>query len=441
VKLDFRIKNFRVRRIFLTFLSILGNKGVTIIVGFISLPLTLNYLGEERYGMMATIVSFLALMSFADFGLGYGLQNRIPELEKDEDRLHSAISSTFFFLAGVAFLLILFFTAVYSKIEWYKIFNVDSNLARLEAADSIYVLFVLFVINVPLSIVQKVQGGFQEGYFNNLWSTFGSVIGLGALYYCIKSNLGVPYIILAIYGANTLSLGLNFASQFINKRRRFFPSFKMVDLALLKLIVKDGLYFTIIQVAFSIFNASDNILISQVLGPAKVASYVIGLKVVTLLATPIAALMGPVLPAMNDAIEKRDKPWVSRTFKYGMALVFLLTIISFLFIYFFANPLIEIWLGEEHVLGYGLLMAFEISMIYHNGNNFISYLMMSQKMISKMVVIFPLSIAVCLIIKLVCINFFGLPGLITGATLGMLFLYFIPSYFLLRNMIRKVDQV
>jgi O-antigen/teichoic acid export membrane protein len=43
----------------------------------ISVPLTLTYLGSERYGMWMAISSIVALLAFADFGLGNGLVNAI----------------------------------------------------------------------------------------------------------------------------------------------------------------------------------------------------------------------------------------------------------------------------------------------------------------------------------------------------------------------------
>jgi hypothetical protein len=38
----------------------------------ISIPLTLNYLGVERFGVWMTLTSFTTLAAFMDFGLGKG---------------------------------------------------------------------------------------------------------------------------------------------------------------------------------------------------------------------------------------------------------------------------------------------------------------------------------------------------------------------------------
>lgn len=45
----------------------------SIIINFIIIPLTVNFLGQERYGLWMAITSVLALVSFSDLGLGNGL--------------------------------------------------------------------------------------------------------------------------------------------------------------------------------------------------------------------------------------------------------------------------------------------------------------------------------------------------------------------------------
>lgn len=113
---------------------------VTLIV---SLPLCLNHLGAERFGMMETVISLIMIMSFADLGLGFGLQNRLAELEKSEDKteLKKAISSTFWILIGFTSFLSLIFFIAYPNIAWDHIFNVKSELAISEAGPTVIVFF------------------------------------------------------------------------------------------------------------------------------------------------------------------------------------------------------------------------------------------------------------------------------------------------------------
>ena len=60
-------------------LQMLFLKGGTILVGLLLVPLTLNYVDAERYGIWLTLSSMVAWMSFFDIGINNGLKNRLAE--------------------------------------------------------------------------------------------------------------------------------------------------------------------------------------------------------------------------------------------------------------------------------------------------------------------------------------------------------------------------
>ena len=76
----------RGRRIALTTIATAVAKAISMAAGLITVPLTLNYLGVERYGMWMTISSVVALLAFTDMGIGNGLLNSIAEANGKDDR-------------------------------------------------------------------------------------------------------------------------------------------------------------------------------------------------------------------------------------------------------------------------------------------------------------------------------------------------------------------
>ena len=105
----------------LTAISMAGAKVITIVTMLISVPLTLHYLGSERYGMWMTITSIIAMMGFADLGLGLGLINAISETHGQDDRLAAEryVSSGFFMLSAMALLIMVGFAIAYPLIPWH----------------------------------------------------------------------------------------------------------------------------------------------------------------------------------------------------------------------------------------------------------------------------------------------------------------------------------
>ena len=58
-------------------LSLFFIKGLSVLVGLIMVPMTINFLDETRYGIWITLSSVIAWMSFLDIGLGHGLRNSL----------------------------------------------------------------------------------------------------------------------------------------------------------------------------------------------------------------------------------------------------------------------------------------------------------------------------------------------------------------------------
>src|SRR6516225_8522455 len=69
----------RYRRAALTAVASGAAKGMAVLTALITVPLTVGYLGMERYGLWMTISSVIAMLAFADLGLGNGLMNVLSE--------------------------------------------------------------------------------------------------------------------------------------------------------------------------------------------------------------------------------------------------------------------------------------------------------------------------------------------------------------------------
>src|SRR5438552_374368 len=69
----------RYRRIALTSATSILSKGVSLLTMLISVPLTVNYLGAERFGLWMTVSSLVTFLAFADFGIGNGLLTGIAQ--------------------------------------------------------------------------------------------------------------------------------------------------------------------------------------------------------------------------------------------------------------------------------------------------------------------------------------------------------------------------
>src|SRR5271169_5254042 len=75
----------RYRRILWITASGLATRAATMAVGLVSIPLALSYFGKQKYGLWATITSFVAWTSLFDFGIVNSLVNALSEANGKDD--------------------------------------------------------------------------------------------------------------------------------------------------------------------------------------------------------------------------------------------------------------------------------------------------------------------------------------------------------------------
>src|SRR3984885_7710721 len=119
----------RYRRAGLTASASFISKALTIVISLVSVPLTVHYLGPERYGVWLTISSLLVWMAMTDFGLaGNALINVLSEANGNDDRraAQEYTSSAVWALTAVAALLAIVAIASFRFIPWNSVFQVSN---------------------------------------------------------------------------------------------------------------------------------------------------------------------------------------------------------------------------------------------------------------------------------------------------------------------------
>ena len=106
------IQNPRSRKAIKNVIVSFGLKGVSMIMSLVLVPLTLSYLTQYEYGVWLTLTSILVWLDFFDIGLTNGLRNKLAEsiAKEDWDRGRAYVSTTFFILSLIVFLIIIFFS-------------------------------------------------------------------------------------------------------------------------------------------------------------------------------------------------------------------------------------------------------------------------------------------------------------------------------------------
>ena len=107
-------------------------KGGSILLSFLLVPLTINFLNPTNYGIWLVITSFISWFTFFDIGLGHGLRNKfaIAKANGDFKLAKAYISSAYFSIALISISILLLFIIVNLFIDWTIVFNTDQKMLQ-----------------------------------------------------------------------------------------------------------------------------------------------------------------------------------------------------------------------------------------------------------------------------------------------------------------------
>ena len=152
------------------FVTGLGSRGVGFLVSFLSVPLTIGYLGKERYGVWILLSSLLAWVRLTDLGISNGLRSAIASAlgsgRPDLARAH--ISTAFALLSTIAAAVGLVAAVAWPWIDWVALFGITTEEARAEVGPAIATSFGFFLLVFPLSITARHLRGPAGGQASEL---------------------------------------------------------------------------------------------------------------------------------------------------------------------------------------------------------------------------------------------------------------------------------
>jgi O-antigen/teichoic acid export membrane protein len=378
----------------------------------ITVPLTLNYLGNERFGLWMTISSVLAMAAFADFGIGNGVLNTVAKAfgKDDKEGIRKAVSSGFAVLSMIAALLLVLFFGTYRFVNWADFFRVGSPQARAEAGPALAVFATCFALNISMDVVQRVQLGLQEGYRFSLWQLCGSVAGFIGVLTGIWLHVSLPILVVAIAGAPIFATTLNAIHFFGFVRPDLLPMRKFVTSNVISDIAKLGGLFFILQVVGAISYSADNFIIARTLGAINVPEYSIPQRMFSLIAMMSGMLVAPLWPAYSEAVSRGHIGWVRRTLGRSLLLVLVFTSIASMILLLAAHDLIHWWVGSRIHPPFGLLLGLAIWTVLYCCGDALAIFMNGAELIKFQVVVASIFGAACIVMKVIFVKHVGIAG-------------------------------
>ena len=148
------------------------------------------------------------------------------------------------------------------------------------------------------------------------------------------------------YGISNLLVCLFFTLYFFKKNPKLIPSKKSFDKSKMRELLGLSIEFFIIQLCLIVILSTDNIIISNLLGPKEVTSYDVVYKLFSLLIVLSVIFQDPFWALYTDAYKKKDTLWIRKTIK-KLNFVFIPFCFLVLLFFLFSESFIKIWLQKD----------------------------------------------------------------------------------------------
>lgn len=330
--------------------NILGSfalKGVSMLISLLLVPLTIDYLNPNKYGIWITLMSVIAWFNFFDVGLGNGLRNKFAtaKAEGKDELARTYISTTYAIITIISISLFIIFVLINHFLNWGKILNTTNDLVELEKL--VFIVFSVFCMQFIVKLINVIFIADQRPVMSNLINTTASLVSLITVVILMKTTKGSLLYLGASFSLINLIIPLLAGIWFFNTSyKKYKPTFSSVDFSHLKELVSLGMRFFIMQGAALVVFMTDNMIITQTTGPQDVTPYNIAYKYFGIVTMVFTIVTTPLWSAYTEAYVKKDFSWIRQATKkvYKLwGLVFVGLVVMLLV----SNYAYSFWVGDK----------------------------------------------------------------------------------------------
>jgi O-antigen/teichoic acid export membrane protein len=385
---------------------------ITVLLGFLQLPILTKGLGANLYGTWSLINATISLIApFALLGFGDAIL-RFLAAEKDKGRIREDFLSALFsivLVSGIAFALLLFFLSDYLAVH---IFN---------DIDSSYYIKLASIL-VPLGCISGLDSAYLITFRKiGLLATFTvaqNAVNIGLIYISLRLGYQLTGVMLATI---VVSLLFHLIILFIILKQ---IGFRFPRFSHLKSFLSFGLPLTPTSAILWVINSSDRYLISYFIGVAATGIYSAAYNIgwyASFLVTPITVLLFPTITKSydeNNLSETRN--FLKYSFKYFM----MIAIPSAFGLSILAKPLLQVLTTPEFAVGNLVVLFVAFKAVLMGLYEISRYIIQLVKKTRLILMLLTISAVLSIVLNILLIPLMGILGAAVASlvTYGSLFI-------------------
>jgi O-antigen/teichoic acid export membrane protein len=331
------------RIVYHSFLNIVGT-GSPLLVAVFAIPILIDRLGTERFGVLTIVWMLIGYLSLFDFGIGRALTKLVAERLGSPQRgeVPGLLGTGLVLMVGLGLVGAVFTAAVAPRVV-DGVLMIPPELRQ----ETLHALYLLAVALPVVTLTTGLRGALEAYHRFDLVNAVRTPLGIFTF---AGPLLVLPFSIdlAAIVGVLLVGRGLAAAVQwaFI---RRIVPetgSGLRLDRASIPVLLRFGGWMTVSSTISPLMVYMDRFLIGALLGMTAVAYYATPYEIVTKLWLIPTALLAVLFPAFSAGIRERD-PQMPRLFGHALLAVFLVLAPVTLALVTYGNEALRLWVGDE----------------------------------------------------------------------------------------------
>lgn len=315
--------------------------GLPLLVAIYAIPVLIQQLGVDQFGILTMIWAIVSYFGLFDFGLGRALTQKLSFYigSNQSDRISPLVVTTIVFLsitgvlAGVILLL--------SAPLFYKIETKVSESLLFSTLSAMSIAMPAVILTACFRGILESLGKFKIINIIRLPTGIFTFVGPLASIYFFGPEISSVAWVLVIGRYISLLAHIIYANKYI-KLNYYFNNISMTEL---NLLLRLGGWMTISNIVSPLMSYIDRFLIGASISTASVSYYVTPQELLTKLAIIPTSVTSVLFPSLAENIENKTKKY-QLYYKSILGIVFIvlpLTIIIFLF----SKEILTLWINED----------------------------------------------------------------------------------------------
>ncbi len=397
-----------------TILSLFFKCG-SILLSFILVPLTINYIKPDIYGVWLTLSSLVGWIAMLDIGIANGLKNKLSEslAANNYEQGKIYVSTTYVIIGLIAISLVCIYLIFYQFVNWQSVFN-SPFIPENKLRDTVSIVVVLFLLKFIADIINVIAAAFQMVAISS-FLLFLSNLGITLSVWILTKTTAANMVLLAI----CLSIIPFFISLianiylFKNYFKAVKPSFRHINFKESKNILSLGSQFFILQIIVLIIFQTDNILIAQFFNPSEVTNFNVAYKYYSIIVIIFTVILMPYWTAFTEAHIKKDFYWIKKSIN-RLVIYWIISLLILILMFSVSGWIIKLWLGDSILIPISLSLSICAYVAVTNWNaifaNFLNGVGKIRVQILNAVIMGIFNIPICFIlVKIFKMGTFSMP--------------------------------